>query len=334
MSVYRSDPERAPDSRFEAGVLAHLVRGNTGRLLDPRRTPVTVVEIRPAVGAFVVRIDAFEDEGATWEIPFDGVRHYQFARGASRATPGQVSAMERAIARFDRPLEIPADPDAGAATRMAVGTLTGDARTWLARRSRFFSSPVPSLPDPARREGAPLLQEDLHAYLDERDLDGIETAFARRFVSNPDSGEMVKGHRIVIAELGLATFTGRVVRDPELFAGEWSRERRAEHVLARLAFVRATFELLGRTEVALWRGLSTPEPLRPPTNRTFVSATFDRAVARSHFGAAGADSSGLLVRATVPVERLFMTYYETSAMNAPFREAEAVVFHDENALAL
>lgn len=33
----------------------------------------------------------------------------------------------------------------------------------------------------------------------------------------------------------------------------------------------------------------------------------------------------MLVRQDVPIERLFMTYHETMAMNAVFLEAEAVV---------
>jgi len=38
-----------------------------GRLLDSRRTPVSVVEVRLDTGTFVIRIDGFEDKGATWE---------------------------------------------------------------------------------------------------------------------------------------------------------------------------------------------------------------------------------------------------------------------------
>ena len=48
------------------------------------------------------------------------------------------------------------------------------------------------------------------------------------------AGELVTGHRIVIAELGLVPYAGKVVRDPGLFEGRWSKPRRAAHVLARL----------------------------------------------------------------------------------------------------
>ncbi|MHC4774461.1 MAG: hypothetical protein ACYTBR_04230, partial [Planctomycetota bacterium] len=77
MSIYQSAPDPVPDSEFEAGELRHLVAGNVGRLLDPRRTPIAVVDIRPRVGLFVVRLEAFEDKGACWEIPFEEVDRYQ-----------------------------------------------------------------------------------------------------------------------------------------------------------------------------------------------------------------------------------------------------------------
>jgi len=70
MSIYQTAADPAPDSEFEPGELDHLVVGNAGRLLDPRRTPVTVVGIRLEVGTFVVRLEAFEDKGARWEVPF------------------------------------------------------------------------------------------------------------------------------------------------------------------------------------------------------------------------------------------------------------------------
>lgn len=71
MSIYQSDPLQAPDRQFEPGVLGHLVVGNRARLLDPRRTPMTIVAVRPDVGFCTMRVDGFEDAGATWDIPFE-----------------------------------------------------------------------------------------------------------------------------------------------------------------------------------------------------------------------------------------------------------------------
>ena len=61
----------------------------------------------------------------------------------------------------------------------------------------------------------------------------------------PALGEHVKAHAIVLAELGLCAYGGKVVRDPRALEGEWSRERRAEHVIGRLAFAQELWSRLG-----------------------------------------------------------------------------------------
>lgn len=277
MAIYQKDPDLLPDSEFDAGELSHLVAGNEARLLDPRRTPVRVVELRPQTGMFVVRIEKFEDAGATWELPFEEVSAFQFAKGSPRAR--DTSAFREAIARFDRPLRIPRNVDARAATEARIRASSGDLG----------------------------------------DLADMDAAFARQFVSNPYSGEMVKGHCIVLAELGLVAYEGTIVRDPRIFDGEWTRTRRAEHIVRRLALVRSLY----REPVRLYRGMrGTPAP---PRNRGFVSATFDVDVAKSQ--------GDVLLEQLVPAERLFMTWRETPQMSERFAESEAVLLFDEtNAL--
>lgn len=41
-------------------------------------------------------------------------------------------------------------------------------------------------------------------------------------------------------------------------------------------------------------------------------------------------SNGVLYRQPVPIERVFMTYFETAQMNRQFEEAEVVLFWDAN----
>jgi hypothetical protein len=57
----------------------------------------------------------------------------------------------------------------------------------------------------------------------------------------------------------------------------------------------------------------------------FVSATFHRPIADAQAALGRHRSAGVLISQRLGVERLLMTYHETSAMNGPFREAEAVV---------
>src|SRR4029453_11970172 len=146
-----------------------------------------------------------------------------------------VGAFRAAVARFDRRMTIEAPGDVRAATETRVDVLTAEARDWLTRSPRFFASGQPL--DTTLSTGSELLADDLRRFLRERRLLDIEEGFAAQYVRNPYSGELIKGHRIAIAELGLVPYTGNIVRDPGLFDGSWSKARRAEHIVSRIAFV-------------------------------------------------------------------------------------------------
>lgn len=56
-SLYDLNPAMPPDSDFRPGELQHLVVGNVGRLLDPRRAPVRLVAFHSGSGmAFVQEV--------------------------------------------------------------------------------------------------------------------------------------------------------------------------------------------------------------------------------------------------------------------------------------
>ncbi len=311
-AIYASDPGAAPDSEFVAGELRHLVAGNRGRLLDARRTPLSVTAVRVDKGAFEVEIQAFEDAGARWELPLEDVARLQFARDAGVADGDLVAELERARISFDRELVIECDPQARARTLERIAAVT----------SRLRLPRVDLVRRVEAREGHP----ELFALLDEAlamaGVSELEHPFAARVVSNPRSGELVKGHAIVLAELGLCPYRGKVVRDPELFAGSWSKERRAAHIVTRLGFLRA---LLADQAVTLFRGAAVEGPLPARSPSSFVSATFSRDVAAEHFEGGPNTETAVLWRQLVPAARLFMTFLETREMSERFREAEAVL---------
>jgi len=87
--MYQYDPDARPDSEFAPGELRWLVTGNTGRLLDGRRTPVRVTALDLAHGYFEAEILAFEDAGARWLVPLEDVTRYQFAPGGRRGCTGR-----------------------------------------------------------------------------------------------------------------------------------------------------------------------------------------------------------------------------------------------------
>jgi hypothetical protein len=323
MPVYASDPDAAPDEQFEPGRLEHLVLGNAGRLLDPRRTPVSVIGIELASGLFVVEVRAFEDQGAQWRVPFEEVGRFQFLRGAAQAEAGSLGLYSAAVARLDRQVSIEATAAEAAATRSRLR----EERAIVGERldALGVSSSLDATDCIERREGDPALASIAKAILAERGLANMEHAFAGQYVSNPWSGDLVKGHAIVAGELGLAAYHGKVARDPDCFVGEWTKARRAEHLLVRLALSSELWSRTGQREVLLYRAMTSETALtaRPPT--VFVSATFAREVADEQFAGGPRTRSAALYRQKTSVERVFMSFWETPALNGAYPEAEAIL---------
>jgi len=317
------------DSSYELGAFHHLVIGNSGRLLDSRRTPVTIVGMHHDDGMFVVRIEDFEDCGVLWEIPYENVSGYQFIRSCNKASSENIKNIQVAVEEFNKSYTIPTESGVRKKTLSQIDTISRDITKWLSKDMRYFSMKQEFL-DPSDRKGSPQLMKDLKDYLVSQDLWEMEESFSRQFVSNPNSGEMIKGHRIVVAEMGLVSYEGKIQRNKDIFSGGWSKAKRAEHIMHRMAFVQSVFRLFDCESVALYRGLTFrgKRPLR--ANNTFISSTFCSDVAESHMESADRNSVGVLYKQFVPVERLFMTYYETAQMNNQFLEAEAVLLYDKN----
>lgn len=322
--IYASDPNPAPDSEFAPGELRHLVVGNRGRLLDARRTPITVTGVDSARGSFEVEIGAFEDAGARWDLSLCEIGRFQFSREGSVAADVFVSELERARRRFDRELVV--DCDAAARSRTAGRIEAARARV-RARVGALGHVDVAACV--GGRSGDARLFAALDDVMADRGVADLEQRFAATFVSNPRSGEFVKGHAIVLAELGLCPYRGKVVRDPKLFDGDWCKARRAEHLITRLAFTSGLWmSLAGEGSVTLYRGAATDGPMPKPTASSFVSATFASEVAAAHFEGGPATQTAVMWRQRVPVARLFMTFLETRELNRRFQEAEAVLIGD------
>jgi hypothetical protein len=331
LPIYQRDPDKRPDSDYESGELRHLVVGNRGRLLDPRRTPVKIVALDTATAQFTIEITAFEDTGARWVVPFDGVVSYQFENGSPAANAAEVAEFGRVAERFKEPLVISPDPDDRIATEKRLLEERSRTGEWLAANSHFLTTGG-MLPSPDTREGHPLLFKDLRAYMEEHDLWEIENRIATQYVSNPYSGEVIKGHCIVLAELGLAPFDGTVIRDPGTFSGRWSKERRGEHILGRLAFIREVLSRSGHERVLLYRGYADDGGGPPRRTPTYLSASFNREVSAELAHSGGTEAKPVLMIQETPIERLFMTYLETAQMNRQFKEAEAVLLYDAGSL--
>ncbi len=324
--VYQFNADMLPDTSFHPGDLKYIVPGNEGRLLDHRRTPVRVLDVKHTSGFFVIEILDFEDKGACWELPLECADRCQFAQGCVEACKADVALYTEIISRLDRPLEIPADPCRRATSEATIASLRKDVGAWLESKSVFLTSGAPL--DFSGQTGNPALWSDLKRFMTAEGLWDVEEAFTEQYVRNPHSGELVKGHRIVLAELGLASFEGKQVRDPDLFSGLWNKQHRADHILHRLAFVRELFERLGQPSVVLYRGFSCQGQPYARRNDSFISATFSLEVAMFHFNNRDRSSTGALLRQSVPIERFFMSFLETAQMNQQYKEGEVVLLCD------
>lgn len=322
--IYQSDPDAAPDDECVIGHLGHAVVGNHGRLRDARRTPLSITAVEPERGEIEVRIEGFEDRGATWRLPVWRIGEIQFARGSQQAAEPMQLALREATERFSRPLRVEASSGTGADTLQLVAQDRRGARQALV--DAVSSLDLAELV--ARREGDSQLIGVLEEFLAQRDLLDLDRQFSAAMVSNPHAGELVKGHAIVLAELGLCPFSGTVVRDPRLFAGSRSRERRAEHIIARLAFVRELWSMCVSQPLILYRAAATEGPMPSRDTASFVSCTFSPAVAEAHFAGGPLTTSAVIWRQRVSPDRLLMTFLETAAMNRQFKEAEAVLIGD------
>jgi hypothetical protein len=321
--MYEHDPRQLPDSEFAIGSLNLLQPGNVGRMLDPRRTPIRVVDARSDVGMFELEVTAFEDAGAHWVLPLEDVVKFQFALGSAEASVGDVVLFEAAVREFSEPLTMETDQRSARATAVRLEEEANAAEAWLTEHSTFFRNGGKL--DTSDPDGPTDLRSDLLRYLDSRGVGDLERALSAIWVSNPRSGEIVKGHEIAMARLGLAKYEGSVVRDPAALDGSWSHERRSDHIAARLGFIRAMFRAAGVDEVVLYRALSFERMPEGKRTATLLSATFSLAVATSWLESDPTRFAVTLMRQPVPVERLFMTYLETDAMNSQFKESEGVL---------
>jgi hypothetical protein len=328
--MYQTDPYARPDAAFAPGELRWLVAGNTGRLLDDRRTPVRVTAVDLAHGYFEAEILGFEDAGARWLVPLEDVTRYQFAPQGSSAGPDAVAAMADAIARLDVAVEITADPAEGLRTRGLIADARVHADGWLAAHG------VPDRIDPepyiARRRGSDDAAGWLAGYLAEATPPGLavlDAELTAGYVSSPASGDLVRAHLIVLAELGLCGYRGKAIRDPASLDGPYRRAARRAHIIARAGFAQALWARADHDGLMLYRGIGLPGRARLAVRTDMlISATIARPVAESHFDGVRSEAAALL-RCRLPADRLLFTFLETAAMNRQFLEAEAVLLPGE-----
>lgn len=322
--------ETAPsDEGFQPGELRFLVVGNSCRLLDGRRTPGRIEAYDPRSAVFTWRITAFEDKGKSWEVPAEEIRRFQFPGDARRLTGPARREIQERVAALNKLLDLSPEPEEKARTEQALRKETEAVSGWLEKHSRFFSE-QDSL-DWEALTGPVSLCDDMEVFMKEQGLIDLERETSRKMVLNPHWWEWIKGMKIVLAEMGLAPYAGKIPRKADIFKGSGRKHLRRTYLVKRLGFLRAVFQKLGHTEVTLYRGMSTETSWRAHQPRTFLSFTFSEKVARdfADLSRQSRFKHAYILKRTFPVQTLLMTCLETAAMNTQYQEAEAIILGDE-----
>lgn len=315
------------DHNFDNGTLAHLIVGNEGRVLDGRRTPGYIEHYDKDNAMFIWRITGFEDAGNFWEIPAEQINCYQFRKGSPRLSQEEVSCISKRCQELNKTLCIPKSATDHAQTEQEIAKQEEVACEWITQHSAFYHAGAEF--DFNAKEGSELLFGDLENYLKARGLYEVEKETAEQYLLNPYSGEWIKGMKIVMAEMGLIAYNSTYPRKKETFMGIGSKEKRIAYVIARTAFIRSIFKLKGITEIPLFRGMSSEIDFYQ-TPQTLISTTLSAATAMkfADIKQSSKARSAYFVKFTCPVDKLFMTFFETKQFSERYKEQEAVIFYD------
>lgn len=329
MSTHRQGQNMKADSEYIAGELAFLVIGNKCRLMDGRRTNGFIESYDIESAMFRWRITQYEDSGKCWDLPAEYVSRFQFEKDSKRLSNQILEEINLMVKKYQEKLYIEPNEKARRLTEVRIEVVKKDIILWLKNNSDFILNNMKL--DIKSKIGSRVLAEDLKRYMKSINLIEIEEVTTNAMVLNPNSGEWIKGMSITLAELGLASYYSTIPRTKDIFIGIGSKQYREKYLIHRLAFVRAFFNLIGIDEVVLYRGMSTEKSFRN-LKRTYLSCTFSLDVAKefSDMDINSKYRNSYLLKMTCPVEKIFMTYYETESMNSQYKEAEAIIFFYES----
>lgn len=328
MNIHKYDNNMRSDDEFINGDLSFLVESNRCRLLDGRRTTGIIERYFEDSAMFRWRITKYEDKGKYWDLPAEDITKFQFEKDSNKLSNEKLQQIEKMIKKYDKRIEIEAKKCNLNETEKEIEKAKSSIVIWLKENSLFFNKGEQI--DFSSSEGSKSLALDLKKYMESVGLEEEENKTTETIVLNPNSGEWIKGMSIVLADMGIVPFIGKTPRTNDVFKGIGSKENRRKYLINRLAFIRAYFSMLNIKEVVLYRGMSS-EKLWKSVDRTYLHCTFNIDVANAfcNFERDSKYKISYLVRMTYPVEKLFITYFETEAMNRQYKEAEALVLYDE-----
>ncbi len=316
--LHKDNKNKRPDSDFNHGELKYLVKNNNCRLLDGRRTPGYIGEVFKDEGMFRFCITDYEDKGRYWDMTFESVTNFQFDKD-SLSIKESVETLEEIINKYDDNLIIK--------DRKHI-----EDYKYYECASKFLKSRnMPDGPLDYKDENQMKeIHEIFKTYMTKNNLWELEKLSQELMVLNPNSGEWFKGLYIVMAEMGLTNYEGKIPRTKSIFKGIGEKERRRTYIQTRLGFVRAMFDYYGLSQVTIYRGMSSESDFKK-VNRSLLNMTFSYDVANAFADMSTEQyKTSYIVKWTVPASKLFMTCYETNEMNQRYKEKEAIVFYKES----
>ena len=128
MSIHKFNNDMWPDEAFIPGTLDLLVKGNSCRLLDRRRTPGFIERYFHESAMFRWRITDFEHKGRYWDISAEDVVNYQFQKPPKKLSQENLEGMIVAIQKFQTELTIEASERNRERTESKIQAVRQEAR--------------------------------------------------------------------------------------------------------------------------------------------------------------------------------------------------------------
>jgi len=323
MSLHQFDNNLKLDNEYLKGEIDFLIKNNKCRLLDGRRTEGYIENVFVDSGMFRWRITKYENAGDYWDLGFEDIYRFQFNKNSIRMGKKEAEILGKIAEKFDKSNNIMIDKIKREETYKKIESRKTQIKEWL---NKNISNSKDIFIDFKNEKGSSKISELLKKYLSEKNLYDLEKKTAERIVLNPNSGEWFKGMVIVMAELGLTNYCGKIPRTQNIFNGIGRKDLREKYIINRIAFVNAIFELNSINEVILYRGMCS-ELEWENKNRAILHMTFSKYVAEefSDLNFESKYKTSYIIKAPIKIQNLFMTFVETEQMNEKYLEKEAIV---------
>lgn len=327
MGIHQFNINSLSDDEFVNGEVKYLVKKNQCRLLDGRRTPGYIEDYFEETAMFRWRIIDFEDKGSYWDLPAEDIKLFQILKNSKELDIENINRITEKINLLNKSIVIQADMIKKEITEKKINIVERNILNWFKYNSNQLL--IEQTMDLNSKEGNRKLIKDIKRYMKSIDMDVIEERTSSEIVLNPNS-EWLKGIKIILAKLGIVSYKNKILRDKKIFNNIGGEEMIIEYIINRIAYVRAYFKMLNIDEVILYRGMSTESEWMNCYEKSLTSWTFNLEVALSF---ADLDKNnkyknGYVIKRTVPIENIFMTYLETESMNKQYKECEAILFFD------